>query len=222
MTGCGGGGGGGGAESATGASSSSAPSSSTFAPNVQPISVELGPAHTVNLAFTSVTLCQPGDAGRCQTIDHVIVDTGSSGLRVLSSAISASLALPQQLGSNGDPIVECAQFADGFSWGPLKIADLRIAGKQANALTIQVIGDPAFSTTPTNCESTGRAKKHGTNPRCQWNIGRRCISTGLRQRLRAERQSGVLLRVPGERLPTGRPAIGATAPQSGCAVRCRQ
>src|ERR1700693_3503730 len=62
--------------------------------NVAPIVVNAGPANFyANGAFASVTVCVPGTS-TCQTIDGVLVDTGSSGLRVLSSALT--VALPQQ------------------------------------------------------------------------------------------------------------------------------
>ena len=68
-------------------------------PNVQPIVVDPGPAGDyVNGSFTSVTVCVPGTTS-CQTIDGVLVDTGSSGLRILSSALT--LPLPPQ--SSGGP-----------------------------------------------------------------------------------------------------------------------
>ena len=52
--------------------------------NVQPITVNAGPANNyANGLFTSVTICVPASTVSCQTIDGVLVDTGSSGLRVL-------------------------------------------------------------------------------------------------------------------------------------------
>ena len=159
IQGCGGGGGGGG-----GSNSAAAPAANTIAAagqNVQPIAVNSGPNNTiVNLAFTSVTLCAP-NSSVCQTIDNVFVDTGSSGLRIVSMALSASLALQQQTDAGGSPVVECAQFADGFTWGPVKLADVKIAGEQASSLPIQVIGDPAFPSTsiPRRCLGTGLPNK---------------------------------------------------------------
>jgi len=160
LPGCSGGGGGGSAPASSPDSSSSTPSTNTGnpAPNVLAISVEPGPANIVNLVFAAVTVCPPGNGSDCQTIDHVLIDTGSTGLRVMSSVLSPVLSLPQQTDANGNPIVACAQFADGFSWGPVKVADVRIAGEQAAQLPIQVIGDPAFSSIPKNCSSTGPSK----------------------------------------------------------------
>jgi hypothetical protein len=116
--------------------------------------VDGGPADVPNLVFTSVTICAPGSSN-CQTIDHVQVDTGSSGLRLIASALSSTLPLPQQSDANGDPLVECAQFVDGFTWGSVKMADIRIAGEQANSVPVQIIGDPAFPAIPASCSSSG-------------------------------------------------------------------
>src|SRR5450432_2299563 len=134
LVGCGGGGGG---------SDNSAPTL-----NVQPTSVDAGPADIPNLLFTSVTVCAPGNTSNCQTIDHIQVDTGSSGLRLIASVLAPTLtaALRQQVDPGGNPLVECAQFADGYSWGPVKVADVQIAGERAASLPMQIIGDAAFST----------------------------------------------------------------------------
>ena len=92
-----------------------------------------------------VTVCVPG-TGNCQVIDHVQIDTGSVGLRILSSVLT--LPLPRQSDANGNPLLECAQFADGFSWGPVATADMQIAGEKASSLPVQVIGDPASPAIP--------------------------------------------------------------------------
>jgi hypothetical protein len=136
-----------------------APAASTPAPanNVQAIVVNAGPTNNYfNGAFTSVTICVPGQTTGCQTIDGVLVDTGSSGLRVLSSVLT--LSLPQQVGSNGGPVVECAQFLDGFTWGPVQTADVKLAGEQASRVPIQVIDERAFPNIPTSCSSSGTAE----------------------------------------------------------------
>ena len=123
--------------------------------NVQPITVNGGPDFNfVDGAFTSVTVCVPGSTTNCQTISGILVDTGSPGLRILSSALTVSL--PQQTNSTGSPIAECAVFADGVIWGPVQTADVKIAGEQASSLPIQVIGSPNFSNIPQNCTSQGQ------------------------------------------------------------------
>jgi hypothetical protein len=123
------------------------------AQNVQPITVNSGPANNyVNGLFTSVTICVPGSTTSCQTIDGMLVDTGSSGVRVLSSVLT--LALPQQT-ANGNPVVECNQFLDGFTWGPVQMADVAMAGERASNIPIQVIGTAAFPAIPDSCTSSG-------------------------------------------------------------------
>jgi len=154
IQGCGGGGGGG---TSTAAGTPSANPIAPAAPNVQPISVDAGLGGTVNLAFTSVTVCVPG-SNNCKTIDNILIDTGSSGLRIMSSALPASLSLPQQVDAAGDPVLECAHFVDGYMWGPVKLADLKISGEQASSLPIQVIGDPQFPLVPGRCAATGSSK----------------------------------------------------------------
>src|SRR5271165_670218 len=99
--------------------------------NVAAAIVSSGPAgsNSINTLYTSVTLCVPGSTTSCQTIDDIEIDTQSSGLRIFASVLT--LALPAKLNANGSTLVECAQFADGFSWGPLTIADMTIANESA-------------------------------------------------------------------------------------------
>ena len=128
------------------------------AANVQPVTVGPGPINNVNILFTTVTVCAPGSASNCQAIDHVLVDTGSIGLRILSSLLSPSLSLHQQTDGGGNPFVTCGQFADGYTWGPVKVADVRISGELASSVPIQAIADPAFSTVPADCSNIGPAE----------------------------------------------------------------
>jgi hypothetical protein len=91
----------------------------------------------------------------------MLVDTGSAGVRVLASALGPALAdhLPAQTGATDDPtsgapIAECTQFLSGYTWGPIKRADVTMGGKVAGNLPIQVIGDDSYAT-PANCASSG-------------------------------------------------------------------
>jgi hypothetical protein len=123
-------------------------------PNVQPIEVNAGPANNyANGAFTSVTICVPG-SNNCQTIDGVLVDTGSVGLRILSSVLTVSL--PPESDSGGAPILECNQFQDSYQWGPVVVGDVKIAGEQASGVAIQAIGTSAFGV-PKSCTQSGLA-----------------------------------------------------------------
>jgi Protein of unknown function (DUF3443) len=128
--------------------------------NVVSVVVDAGPLPTTNTdtntLFTTVTVCVPGSTTSCQTIDHIQVDTGSYGLRILSSVLT--LALPVQTATNGEAIVECTQFVDGYSWGPVALTDAKISGETASSIPVQVIGDPNYATVPSDCSSIGPAE----------------------------------------------------------------
>jgi hypothetical protein len=130
------------------------------------VAVNGGPASSrINFAnglFAAVTICIPG-SNACQTIDGLLVDTASSGLRVLASVVT--LALPREQDASGNPYATCAKFADGsFMWGPLARADIRMSAERASAVPIQVVADPgssSFPAPPTAC-SSGGGKNLGT------------------------------------------------------------
>lgn len=149
FVGCGGGGGG----------SNSTQKVLPSAQNVLPIAVDGGPTASlpdanayVNAAFTSVTVCVPGTSN-CQTIDGVLVDTGSYGLRLLSGALN-NLSLP--VVTTGDnQICECTQFGDGsYLWGSVRIADVKLAGEVASSVPIHVL-EHGLYTIPSDCSSSG-------------------------------------------------------------------
>ncbi len=127
--------------------------------NVLPISVDAGPADTgynVNRLYTDVTICEAGSSSRCQTINHVLVDTGSSGLRLLASVLSPTLNLRRLSGAAGLPLLNCAQFLDStFAWGPVAIADVVLGDKTAAALPIQIMAEPALNNAPSACSVGG-------------------------------------------------------------------
>jgi Protein of unknown function (DUF3443) len=144
---CGGGGG-----------SSYAPPPPPSGSNVVSVVVDSGPAAStdVNTLFTTVTVCVPGSTTNCQTIDHIQVDTASDGLRILAPVLI--LNLPVQMAADGNSLVECTQFVDGYSWGPVALADVQISGESASSVPVQVIGDPGFTVIPADCSSSGTAE----------------------------------------------------------------
>lgn len=159
LSACGGGGGGGvsapAAGSATpGSNAGSAPAAGTaLAANVLPVTVDKGPAgNNVNRLYTDVTICQAGSTTLCQTIDHVLVDTGSTGLRLLSEVVSPALNLSRVTAPGTLPLLACAQFLDNtFAWGPVATADVTLGGKTAAGISVQVVGDPAFNRLARTC-----------------------------------------------------------------------
>lgn len=156
---CGGGGGGPAPAPAAPATPAAALSSVSAAvdpaPNVLPVVVDRGlNGNAINSPYVTVTVCQPGTA-TCQDIDHVLVDTGSTGLR-LTGAAAASLALPGITSASGATLAECGHFASGYTWGAVRRADIRLASQTAGNVPIQVIGDASVPTVPTACSGTGQ------------------------------------------------------------------
>jgi Protein of unknown function (DUF3443) len=125
--------------------------------NVAPVVVDSGPAGAgsiINVPFVSVTLCVPGTS-TCQTIDHVLLDTGSYGLRIISPGVlDASLALPAVTGPSGNPVGECAPFVSFSVWGSVRRAKVQIAGETAASVPVQVVADAAFTGAPPGCSGT--------------------------------------------------------------------
>lgn len=121
--------------------------------NTLPAQVNLGVNNDyANGLFASVTVCVPGTS-HCQTINDVLVDTGSYGLRLLASQVS--LQLPASQDGSGNPLGECVQFASSFNWGPVVTADVQLAGEKAAALPIQLLGQASFPAAPNACASSG-------------------------------------------------------------------
>lgn len=124
--------------------------------NTQPIEVNLGPANDYpNGVFTTVTICVPGTS-TCQDIPDVLVDTGSEGLRLLSSQVT--LALPAITDNTNNQLQECVGFSDGsYVWGPVASADIKMAGEKGSSVPIQLIdsSNPTTYPVPNTCASGG-------------------------------------------------------------------
>lgn len=170
---CGGGGGGGSSSSSSSGSSggSSSGSSSSVdtsalpplpseqpiaatASNTVPITVNSGVAGVPNIPTVSVTICVSGSSN-CTTVNNVQVDTASYGLRIVSSALGSLLnTLPLNTASGGT-LAECTSFADGYTWGTVRSADVKIGGETASNIPIQVIGDLGTTNVPSSCAGDG-------------------------------------------------------------------
>lgn len=151
-------------------SSGSTPSAqpvAATASNTVPITVGSGAQNFVNIPNVTVTVCAPGTSN-CQTIDNIQVDTGSYGLRLASDAAAQIVgSLPINASTNGRQLAECTQFADGFTWGTVRSADVKIGGETASGIPIQVLGDLADSTVPAddciNGSSENTSRQLGAN-----------------------------------------------------------
>ena len=102
-----------------------------------------------NKPCVSVTVCTPGTS-TCQTINDILLDTGSYGLRIFKQALAVSLS--QVAGASGS-IAECVQFGDGSSiWGPVQTASIILANEPAVQVSIQVV-DSTFGTRSAGCST---------------------------------------------------------------------
>ena len=76
-----------------GSDNSAPPPAAGTLTNLQALTVGPAPENGINHVYTSVVVCTPGDTASCRTIDRVLVDTGSVGLRLLASVVPTSLKL---------------------------------------------------------------------------------------------------------------------------------
>ncbi|HEY3732142.1 MAG TPA: DUF3443 family protein [Steroidobacteraceae bacterium] len=166
LAGCGGGGSSSNASSAMHSASSSSSggssgSSSGSESNVVTVTVGAGPAAahggTFNISYASVTVCIAGTS-TCGTVDNVLVDTGSVGLRLMATALQAvGLNLPTEPDptQSGNTLAECLPFADGYTWGPLASVDVMMAGETAHGISVNIIDDRhTFAAAPAACANS--------------------------------------------------------------------
>jgi hypothetical protein len=150
--GCGGG-------SSKSTSTSSPSSGASSGSNILSISVDGGPTANEtggsiyhDAAFASATVCVPGSTSSCVTVDHLLVDTGSYGLRVLESEIDP-LNLPAINASNGSPAYDCVSFADGsYLWGSVQQASVSLGAETASNVPIEVV-TISSSGVPASCSN---------------------------------------------------------------------
>ena len=114
--------------------------------NELPVSVERWASNSSypNQLYASVQVCEPA-SNKCQTIDHVLVDTGSFGLRLFESSLN--LNFPAISSGNGQ-LFECAKFISGYTWGTVNTADV-VLGNIKATVPIQVV--QATSRAPNAC-----------------------------------------------------------------------
>src|SRR5208283_2623201 len=108
---------------------------------------------TINVGYlnepcVSVTVCSPGTS-TCQTVNGILLDTGSYGLRIFKQKLT-NVSLTQVAAGSGS-LAECAHFADGSSlWGPVQTASLILGNEPPVQVPVQVI-NAAFGSIPRSC-----------------------------------------------------------------------
>ncbi len=131
--------------------------SSGYAGSNNEIPIRMGfPPHSgFNRLLVSVTVCKPGSS-QCVTVNDVMIDTGSTGLRLQSFALPADFRLPSVPGPDRKPLAECLHFESSRAWGSVVRADIRFGsnGPSALGVPIQVIGD-SVGPRPDSCAGGG-------------------------------------------------------------------
>jgi hypothetical protein len=119
---------------------------SVTAPTAIPVLVG-GPDGNLNSPNIPVTICVPGTS-ECTTLQHVVIDTGSVGLRVFGPALRG-LSLPMQALPDGGTLAECIEWTPSY-WGPMSRADVALGSRTVQNVSIQVV-DAEFGHLPTTC-----------------------------------------------------------------------
>jgi hypothetical protein len=137
--------------------------------NTLAVIVDAGPAGVgaINHPYVTVKVCVPGST-TCANVDHVLLDTGSWGLRLVRSVLTSSgVTLTPSTDATGQIIEECAPVG-GTIWGPVALADVTLAGEVAAKLPVQLMDDTKTNApVPAHCGPNGSAQNgvidHGAN-----------------------------------------------------------
>ncbi len=135
--------------------------------NAVEVDINLGPNdNRPNGIYTTVTVCEPGTT-LCASIPDILVDTGTTGLRVLASQLEG-LTLPSISNASAESLYECAEFGSlNYTWGPVELATIQITGETASqapaadggtansGVPIQVILDGQEAPANTPCATGG-------------------------------------------------------------------
>ncbi|WP_413581262.1 DUF3443 family protein [Bdellovibrio sp. HCB288] len=114
--------------------------------NVVPLSVGACGVHGyVNEPCISVTICTPGTS-QCQTIDNILVDTGSYGLKIFKSLITVPLNQVPYAGDATRGLANCTRYLDGSGhWGQVVKADVKLGNIKTDSSISIVTLDSSYS-----------------------------------------------------------------------------
>ena len=159
IAGCGGsGGGGGGSSSSSGGGGCSSTAPVLSGNNYMTVTVNGSYCNALYTGYTNkpcvrVTICNAGTTC-CDTIDDILLDTGSFGLRIFKQALTNfSVASPVTAQDSSHYVGNCAAFGGGnLDWGPVFSADVIMGGQKASAINIQII-DKAWGDGGSKCKT---------------------------------------------------------------------
>lgn len=112
-----------------------------------------GVCSNLNAPCVSLTICDSNNSN-CSTINNVLVDTGSYGLRIFSSTINSNTinSLTSITDNNSNPVGECVSYGDGSqNWGGVYKSNIQLSSDSiAPNVPIQII-DANFQNKPAAC-----------------------------------------------------------------------
>jgi hypothetical protein len=90
-----------------------------------------------NEPVVTVTVCVPGTQ-TCVSIPNILLDTGSSGLRLFASTVPSNFL--SQLSGNG--LFECVSYGDNsVQWGAVQTADIKMGAQTASSVPIHIVSN---------------------------------------------------------------------------------
>ena len=125
---------------ALGTASAHAAAAPQRADNIVPIEVRQVTPTQYNKLFVDVTVCNA--ARQCRTVPDVLVDTGSTGLRLLRGALDG-LDLAPVKDPRGRALGNWSSFGSGDLWGTMHVAQVRIGGvSTARPISVEIYDLP--------------------------------------------------------------------------------
>ena len=104
----------------------------------------------VNTPVVTLKICVPNTTN-CEDVPNVLVDIGSTGLR-LSHTVSIAGQLPQEQLS-GQGLFECYAFVSGYNYGPVVSAQITLGNESALTVPVQISNSSLSA--PTSCSNNG-------------------------------------------------------------------
>ena len=96
-----------------------------------------GANNNINIPYVSVTVCVHGTS-TCHQVDNILLDTGSTGLRLFANQVTSAITLPAQTVGTSSAIFECANFLNNDAWGRVVVADVVIGTSRERATNVPI------------------------------------------------------------------------------------
>lgn len=116
-------------------------------PNTMPV-YQSTCAGAVNTPVVTLRICAPNPPTTCEDVPNILLDYGSTGLR-LSHTLAIAGELPQEQ-VNGQGLFECYLFVSGYNFGPVVRAQITLG---TSSVTVPVQISNSSLSAPSSCSS---------------------------------------------------------------------